>query len=313
MTNDLKQRVTDAQVEAAWQAFAAARASTTDAMMRAALEAALSVSSSGEAIGAIDPFHQQFASAETHDIAMLVGKRWTPVYAHPSPSSVQTGVATHRHKRRGSEYTLLGYGRMQSSWWRDFLGGLPENAASVDMREVAIYRSVEDASLWVRPREEFEDGRFEALSSLSSAPQTGVAVKALEWKPARYDKDGRWFHADPIGLTYSVFLHRSGKWRAQVKAEPSAWLGDHDTCELAQAACQADYERRILSALSSAPAPSVEELRGALEWIRTIADANFEQDTKLRHRGARTLKRIADRCDQVLALARNSDAAGEGK
>jgi hypothetical protein len=33
------------------------------------------------------------------------------------------------------------------------------------MREVAIYRSVDDGSLWVRPREEFEDGRFAALDA----------------------------------------------------------------------------------------------------------------------------------------------------
>lgn len=68
--------------------------------------------------------------------------------------------ATHRHKKRGSEYVLIGYGKMQSEFWVEHK---LNRSSAVDMREVAIYRSVEDSSLWVRPREEFEDGRFEVI------------------------------------------------------------------------------------------------------------------------------------------------------
>jgi hypothetical protein len=79
---------------------------------------------------------------------------------------------THRHKKRGSEYVLIGYGKMQSEHWREIeqFNGLANGTTrnrqieSIDMREVAIYRSVDDGSLWVRPREEFEDGRFTALT-----------------------------------------------------------------------------------------------------------------------------------------------------
>lgn len=66
----------------------------------------------------------------------------------------------YRHKKRGTEYVLLGIGKMQAETWYDARN---LEVREVDMREVAIYRSVDDGSLWVRPREDFEDGRFHAL------------------------------------------------------------------------------------------------------------------------------------------------------
>lgn len=76
-------------------------------------------------------------------------------------------VATHRHKKRGSEYTLIGIGKMQASRW--FEGWPDGGSTTVDMEEVAIYRGT-DGQLWVRPHEEFEDGRFEIIA----APVSGA-------------------------------------------------------------------------------------------------------------------------------------------
>ena len=85
---------------------------------------------------------------------------------YPAPVGV---TPTHRHKKRGTDYALIGYGKMQAEDW--FERTPPHgDPASIDMSEVAIYQSVDDGSLWVRPREDFEDGRFEDLASHEPAP-----------------------------------------------------------------------------------------------------------------------------------------------
>lgn len=108
-----------------------------------------------------------------------------PFPAQADPSGGFT--PTHRHRKRGSVYAVLGIGMMQSADWRD--PGTPAdncpNGVSVNMREVAIYRG-EDGQTWVRPIEEFEDGRFEPLPPQAEPATAGRPSSAAppEGQPA---------------------------------------------------------------------------------------------------------------------------------
>jgi len=58
-----------------------------------------------------------------------------------------------RHKKRGTEYTIIGNGLLQS------------DAPILDEHPVVVYRG-DDGTIWVRPPTEFFDGRFEMIGEV---------------------------------------------------------------------------------------------------------------------------------------------------
>ena len=73
----------------------------------------------------------------------------------------------YRHKKRGTVYEIISFGKLQASdLYREGYNDVWQTSTykAVDMIDVVIYRNVENNDeVWVRPKYEFYDGRFEAV------------------------------------------------------------------------------------------------------------------------------------------------------
>lgn len=83
-------------------------------------------------------------------------------------------LPTHTHVKSKRDYIVQFDGKIQSEYWIDLqsywhlddseyisIGSL--KSKRVDMREVRVYEAIIDQSHWVRPKEEFNDGRFKEI------------------------------------------------------------------------------------------------------------------------------------------------------
>jgi hypothetical protein len=93
---------------------------------------------------------------------ILAIRDWLNEYLPPPASASGTGTfqPTHRHKKRGSVYQVIGTAQLQAT------EPLSDNA------QLTVYRA-EDRTLWVRSTGEFNDGRFEPLVSHEPALASG--------------------------------------------------------------------------------------------------------------------------------------------
>lgn len=63
-----------------------------------------------------------------------------------------------RHKKRGTTYNILTEGTMQHS------------NPMVDFTDVVVYQDINSGRVWVRPKSEFYDGRFEKIANRGHTP-----------------------------------------------------------------------------------------------------------------------------------------------
>jgi len=119
-------------------------------------------------------------------------------------------------------------------------------------------------------------------AALAAMPGPAVTVKPLEWRlEDSRDADFPRWNAEWNGIVFSVF---KAWWGSKSKWGFVGGGAFHHTEEAAKAAAQADYEARILSAITPAPdlASENERLRAALEKARDAivrADADVLTDT----------------------------------
>lgn len=110
-------------------------------------------------------------------------------------------------------------------------------------------------------------------------------VRPLGWKPNPYDKDGEWWYAaSPLGFVYEVYLHRSGKWRVQLRIDLAPSFPDADTLSDGIKLAEADHATRIISALDPALLNEIKAAREDERRMDWLVSQHVEVPARLRLR-----------------------------
>jgi hypothetical protein len=75
-------------------------------------------------------------------------------------------VSRYKHVKTGGTYRVMAVAKLQMA------------DPALDMQEVTIYVSEKDNSIWVRLTSEFNDGRFEPRSSVTSTEKKTLDFKS---------------------------------------------------------------------------------------------------------------------------------------
>lgn len=94
-----------------------------------------------------------FQRAEDHGWPNFVDEARAVLDAAHTALDRQEVAPRYRHKKRGTIYVEIGRAKLQAADPGGFSDDFP----------MVVYRSEADGSLWVRPEDEFDDGRFEPV------------------------------------------------------------------------------------------------------------------------------------------------------
>ena len=174
-------------------------------------------------------------------------------------------IELYRHRKRGTTYRILHgdeYGTCFAS---------SSSVAQIDHEPMIVYQDIADGRVWVRPRSEFFDGRFEKLPRAAKPTTPDAVVEPVAWRARRLEwierigVDGTFDASTSIGH-YIATITDDGRGMWFVVGLTTSNYIDGDISAV-QFAAQSDYENRIRSAIEVAPHPpaspdtSVEEMR----------------------------------------------------
>lgn len=176
---------------------------------------------------------------------------------------------THRHNKRGSTYRVVGTASLQA--------GAPVEEPT----ELVIYQG-EDGRLWARPEDEFNDGRFTALSAA----------------PPRHEQDVR--------EAVARALHREAELRRQRRTAMTPFVPE--PWENLSPGRRRTFFDDADAALSAMPAPAAPDLLEALRSCQSALASMIDPDAIK----SSTVLNAFTQATEAEAKARRAIAKAEG-